>query len=73
MEVYIVAKNADFTEGRGPMRFHKVFSAFKKADDYIMSCKGLFGSEQYKDKVYNWNDYIEHTYNGYSIIVKEVE
>lgn len=44
--VYVVKKNADFTEGRGPMMFHKVFVDEETAVDYIMDQDGVFGSPQ---------------------------
>lgn len=35
--IYIVTKNADFTEGRGPMLYHAAFRYHKDAVAYIMS------------------------------------
>jgi hypothetical protein len=44
--VVIVLKNADFTEGRGPMLFDNVFSSMEKAEAYVDDKKvGIFGFE----------------------------
>lgn len=56
MQVAIVMKNADFTEGRGPMVFHKVFDTVENAEAYISLQPGIYGSQQRKDK-YGWNGY----------------
>lgn len=44
---WYVLKNADFTEGRGPMVFHKVFKTLDSAVSYIMKQDGIYGSKQY--------------------------
>jgi len=64
--VFVVTKNTDFTEGRGPMMLHKVFASFDDAHKYIQDQEGIFGSAQskaadYGDKVTTWS------YNGYGI------
>ncbi len=58
MIVYLVNKNADFTEGRGPMLPHRLFKNADDAHNYIMDQSGIFGSDQYKNS---------YGYNGYSI------
>lgn len=63
--VFAVLKNADFTEGRGPMLLHKIFSSYEAASDYIMAQPGIYGSKQGIDislsKVNDW------WYNGYQV------
>ena len=44
--VYIVMKNSDFTEGRGPMYIHKLFRNIENAREYIKKQSGIFGSPQ---------------------------
>lgn len=56
MQVAIVLKNADFTEGRGPMVLHKVFDTVEHAEAYIITQPGIYGSPQRKDN-YGWNGY----------------
>lgn len=36
MSVYRVMKNADFTEGRGPMVYVATFASFNAARSYVM-------------------------------------
>jgi hypothetical protein len=44
MKIYIVNKNVDFTEGRGPMVFHKAFSTRKQMIEYLNSLPyGIYG------------------------------
>jgi len=63
MKVYLVTKNADFIEGRGPMIPHKIFKNKESARDYISTKKGIFGSPQYSvpaiysDGSEGWNGY----------------
>lgn len=63
---FVVLRNADFTEGRGPMLLDCVFVRLKPAQDYVMGQAGIFGSTQRLDKSFakpgRW------TYNGYEII-----
>lgn len=54
--VAIVLKNADFTEGRGPMVFDKVFDTVEHAEAYIATQPGIYGSKQGKG-AYGWNGY----------------
>ena len=56
MQVAIVLKNADFTEGRGPMVFDKVFDTVEHAEAYIALQPGIYGSKQGKG-TYGWNGY----------------
>ncbi len=41
--VFIVTKNTDMTEGRGPMTFEHCFATFELASDYVLSCSGIMG------------------------------
>jgi hypothetical protein len=46
MKVYVVKKNCDFTEGRGPMMFDGIFSSLKKAKEYLnMKGSGIMGAK----------------------------
>lgn len=69
--VYVVLKNSDFNEGRGPMRFYKVFEKFEDAEKHVMKQSGIFGSEQYKYEDLSKND--RSVYNGYEILATELE
>ncbi len=62
-KMYLVTKNADFTEGRGPMLAHKLFSNLEGARKYIAGQKGVYGSPQY-DKPYF--GYIGERFKGFS-------
>lgn len=67
-KVYIVRKNSDFTEGRGPMLFHKVFYSGDDAIAYVQGKSGIFGSPQKVER----NKFGHYAYaNGYDI--EEVE
>lgn len=69
--VYMVLKNTDFTEGRGPMVFHKLFRTMEAARNYVSRKPGIFGSKQYQDKGLS----IEKSewWNGYSIQEVQIE
>lgn len=54
--VAVVMKNADFTEGRGPMLLHKIFDTVEHAEEYVSKQSGIYGTPQRKDK-YGWNGY----------------
>jgi len=70
MKVYVVLKNADFTEGRGPMLLDKVFVTMELARKYVMSKDGICGSKQdYNPRVSSKSD---EYYNGYQIKTVEV-
>ena len=62
--VWIVKKNADFIEGRGPMMMHLIFSKFDDAHKWVMAQSGIYGSQQRQERGSGsgrWD------YNGYSI------
>jgi hypothetical protein len=75
--VVIVTKNADFTEGRGPMNFHKVFWYLSDAIDYIMTQAGIYGSTQgasnYAGVSIHGKPYCVSGFNGYDVKIVEVE
>lgn len=69
---FVVLKNADFTEGRGPMVLTgDAYRNYDDAVDYIMSQDGIYGSKQYSQ----WSNgvnvhgeiYAYVTFNGYEI------
>jgi hypothetical protein len=63
-KVYIVRKNGDFTEGRGPMNYHRTFSNGPEAVRYVQAQEGIFGSPQHVEL----DKYGHYAYaNGYSI------
>lgn len=67
-KVSIVLKNGDFTEGVGPMLFHKVFGTFKDAEDYVKQQVGIFGSPQYETPTRHYfGGVVRYVYNGYDI------
>lgn len=43
MQVWATYKNADMTEGKGPMVMDKVFLERKDADEYLLQQEGVFG------------------------------
>jgi hypothetical protein len=66
--VFIILKNSDFTEGRGPMLFDRVFDTFSAADQYVMGKSGIFGSEQCRDERSALDAQSGRwTYNGFDI------
>lgn len=62
--VWIVKKNADFTEGRGPMRVHLIFSNFDGAHKWVMAQSGIYGTPQRQERTSGNGHWY---YNGYSI------
>ena len=71
MKIYIVEKNADFIEGRGPMCLDKIFLKKEDAVAYIKNNKGIMGTDQYnKPNIYN-NGKTE-SWNGYDIVEHDV-
>ena len=70
--VFVVLKDADFTEGRGPMKYHNVFKYFDDAVAYVLKQRGIFGTEQYVDTKAGVNihgrPYVYTTFNGYEIL-----
>ena len=69
--VYVVLKNSDFTDGRGHMMLHMVFSTFELAEKYIMSKDGIYGSKQDRN-LSVFDDKYHANYNGYAIKTVEV-
>lgn len=69
--VWCVMKNADFTEGRGPMQLHKIFKDIHDAVNYILSQEGIYGSRQYCRFNHGINVegmlYAYHSFNGYDL------
>lgn len=64
MEIYVVFKNADFTEGRGPMQFHLAFTDGEEAIRYVEKQQGIYGSPQRVER----GKYGHFAYgNGYEI------
>ncbi len=57
MKVFVVKKNADFTEGRGPMLFNRIFSTFEAAEKYVLAQDGIYGSKQGKSAYGGYNGY----------------
>lgn len=45
MKIYLVYKNADMTEGRGPMILDSVWLNKENADNYIDQQQGVMGRE----------------------------
>jgi hypothetical protein len=74
--VFVVLKNADFTEGRGPMFIHRIYETFKLAEEYVMLQSGIYGTKQglssYQPRPSLTNPKKEVNYNGYSIKEWEV-
>lgn len=64
-------KNADFTEGRGPMYIHKVFVNIENAREYIKKQCGIFGSRQERYNNICTDDC--EVWNGYDIKIMKVE
>lgn len=75
--VFVVLKNADFTEGRGPMRLHKIFKTLDNAISYILAQNGVYGSKQYMAIQYGVNinkePFLYTYFNGYDIKIVEIE
>ena len=70
-KVYIIQRNADFTEGRGPMLYDRTFNSLELAEEFIMSKKGIMGTPQKYSPSYSYPS-IYREYNGYRIIIAEV-
>lgn len=68
---FIVTKNADFTEGRGPMVHHAVFKDPREAHAYVMLQQGIFGSQQpdvdFSVQREKMTEPYGASYNGYDI------
>ena len=70
--LFIVTKNADFTEGRGPMVYHKAFRTFDDAVEYVMKQDGIYGSAQGARNnagiSITGTPYVVSSFNGYNIL-----
>lgn len=70
-DAWLVLKNGDFTEGRGPMHFHKLFHDLKDAFNYIMKQDGIYGSGQrtnnYSGVSIYGKPYCLSGFNGYEL------
>lgn len=62
-KIYIVFKNADFVEGRGPMQFHMAFSDGEEAIKYVKVKPGIFGLQKVERNKYG----LFACANGYEI------
>lgn len=75
-KVAVVTRNDDFTEGRGPMRVHKVFKNPNDAHHYVMKQGGIYGSPQRCQLSFGVNVngelYGSIDYNGYDIDLMEL-
>ncbi|QIG73783.1 hypothetical protein PP935_gp008 [Rhizobium phage RHph_N34] len=75
--VFAVLKNADFTEGRGPMLLDKIFKDYIDADEYVMGQIGIYGSKQYRNPYAGINidgeAYAGMHLNGYEIVFVELQ
>lgn len=75
--VAIVNRNCDFTEGRGPMTFHKLFRSLRAAEEYIAKQDGIYGSKQYRQIYFGLNiageGYAILNWNGYEIKLVQFE
>ncbi len=71
--VYVVLKNTDFTELRGPMVYHKIFKTLNGAVEYIFSQRGILGTEQrlgtHPGVDVNGKPYCLTFFNGFGIVV----
>lgn len=69
--VFVVFKNADFTEGRGPMLLHRIYETFELAEEYVLLQPGIYGTKQGSSGWQPRPDFAapkrEKNYNGYSI------
>lgn len=63
--VFVVKRNADFTEGRGPMVLHAIFASGPEAVEYVKTRKGIYGSAQ---KIEMGRDGKYASANGYDIV-----
>lgn len=68
MNVFIVEKCSNFTDGNGPMFIHRIFENLEDARNYVMQCDGIFGSQQCMHDSYRNNDgLLRESWNGYDI------
>lgn len=69
--VYVILRNNDRIEGRGPMKLECVFKNFEDAEKRVMRCDGIAGSLQYRDNQLSYGN--RWVYNGYEIVKMEVD
>lgn len=60
MNIFVVLKNSDMTEGRGYMMFHRAFTSSELAHKYCQEQKGIWDTDNSKSK--------NGKYSGYEII-----
>lgn len=69
--VWVVMKNSDFTEGRGPMRVHRIFYYLYEAVDFVLSQDGIYGSKQsirnYCGISVSGKPFVISSFNGFEI------
>lgn len=69
-QVFVVFKNSDMTEGRGPMVIDSIFESYEKACDYMNTKDGVMGrSGTYNNTVTGhigegWQDKQSWPYGG---------
>ena len=63
--VWVVRKNADFTEGRGPMLIHAIFENDTLAVEYIMTKPGIYGRRQEEGRSFASTK--TRNFNGYDL------
>lgn len=52
--MFIILKNADFTEGRGPMVFHRGFATREEAIQYLNTLtSGIYGAKPKKGESFS--------------------
>jgi hypothetical protein len=77
--VAVVLKNSDFTEGRGPTLFHKIFLSPSSAHEYIIRQVGIYSSVPQGSPSYYFgrnihdNLYGDIRYDGYEIKLTNIE
>lgn len=64
-DIFMVLKNADFTEGRGPMFTDILCDSFATAETYVMGKEGIFGLRQERSEHISKDG--QWHYNGYEI------
>ena len=75
--IFMVEKNSDFTEGRGPMRFDSAYYTFDDAVEYILRQDGIYGTPQGVSNRPGINihgvPYVTSDFNGFNIRPIEVK
>ena len=73
----VVLRNADRTEGRGPVVFHMLFKNYQDAVDYILEQDGIYGTKQGSQNYPGVNIYGEaycvSGFNGYDILFTQAQ